>query len=407
MNMRNIPATIARLPGTLARASTTARPALPFAAIVIAICALPFFMMTCAVDGPGRPPAELRVQVVDQGWEKAFQRFAPRKVYHVGLHVEEMAALSVEDRTFFTRGVLWAKSLFERSLNDRNELDPDELRILDQDELTVERRAVRAVPGSPPVTAPADAKPGDDEPPPPFLLYTSHELSGTIRTSFPLQDFPFDVQRLDVTVEPAASTAEDLVLAVDPASSLSPCPNLGEWQILGFEGRSSTRVARSDYSDPDLIGRGVLWNHVPRVTFTVVVKRRLLSHLIKDLFPLLIIMLMAYSCLFIAEDQFDARICMAVTSLLSVLALHWSSRSDLPGVAYLTAMDEFFLISYSLVLLVTVEAVITARLVPAEGEEPPPEPHPWIAFGIPCMRVLFPLLLGGGWLLVVWRAAGS
>lgn len=63
-------------------------------------------------------------------------------------------------------------------------------------------------------------------------------------------------------------------------------------------------------------------------------------------------------------------------------------------------------VAFSLMVMVTIEPLITQRLLPPEkkGEEPPPKRHPWIRIGLPALRILYPLILGAGWYGVALRA---
>lgn len=396
--------------GQASRARAVARGALLSAAILVP-CLLPTFAVVYWGDhGEAKARAEdVKVVVRRDAVEKDFPRFSPRKVFHVGLHVEDVSKIDVAGRSFSGRFVFWARNFFDNAANDRSLVDPSEFRIVNRADLETEVRAVRPVVDPSAAGAPAQDKAGepaaaDGER---LVAHVSYEASGELRSEFDLRRYPFDRQVIQVVVEPRSHTSESMILGVDPASALSHDVDFGEWELVSFEATSLQRVAQSDYSDPALIDRGRLWNSVPRVVFSVTLKRMLLAHLLKELLPLLVIMLMAYGNFFIGPTQIDTRASVAITGLLAVTALHWTSRADLPGVSYLMAADQFYLIAYALMLIVTLDAIVCLRVSPPDGQELPEghARHPWLRFGGPALRVLFPLVLAVGWLAVALRAS--
>lgn len=90
-----------------------------------------------------------------------------------------------------------------------------------------------------------------------------------------------------------------MILSVDPNSTLAGSVDLGEWDIRSFSASSEIHMAKSDFSDPALVQKGTLWNLVPRVVFEVTIRRQLLSHLLKELLPLLVILMVGYSNFFV------------------------------------------------------------------------------------------------------------
>jgi hypothetical protein len=120
-------------------------------------------------------------------------------------------------------------------------------------------------------------------------------------------------------------------------------------------------------------------------------------------------MVIVYCGFFIPITDTGGRRGIAILALLSLTALHVGQTSKIRLVSYLTAMDQFFLIAFAAMILVILEPTITGRILarlPKEQREAPDvdRHHPWLRFGLPILRVIFPVWLAGGWYWIALRA---
>ncbi|GEM_PF-4515264 len=349
-----------------------------YAAIIIIPPMLPFFVFAFYNDRQAVSVNETSVVIERDALEEDFNRFTPRKIFKIGMYVQDLANVQVADRAFQSRFVFWAKNFYDKSANDRADLGTG-IRLVNADELAIENRE-------------SDSN-----------QYVSYEASGTLKNEFYLPDYPFDTHKLRFVFEPRDMTAEEIILTADPNSSLAAGVSIGDWEIKSFEARSEIATAKSDFSDPGRIKQGSLWTSVPRVTFEVEIQRKIFSHLIKELLPLLIILLMAFTNLFIDPDEFDSKIEVTFTSFLSVAALHWVAGEQ-TGVSYLTAMDKFFLVAFSLVLLLCVEALLSREFSDSSNGRSE-KMHPrWFKYGVPAIRIAYPILLVVSWYWIAFIA---
>jgi hypothetical protein len=212
-----------------------------------------------------------------------------------------------------------------------------------------------------------------DETPPPLLfdnaeLDSKEELSkeaegdwrtvqwrvqGTFRGEFPLQDFPFDAQTLSLDLS-LPSAAGHLVPDL-AASGMARAFSITGWNYeRAFQPRVDAHTYGSDFGS---IAREGEMTAVERVRFTLQLSRPLEPYLLKFLVPLAIILLMAVLALFLPVSELEVRSAMGVTSLLSVVAFHFSQADSLPDVSYLVTADKLFLGSYVLCILTLVVSV--------------------------------------------------
>lgn len=369
---------------------------LPAALILIPLVA-PLFVIAALRSTPAKPRDDMKVHITRDLPIEEFARFAPRKLFAVGLHLQELRSISLSERSYQAQFLYWGRNYFHRSRNDRSQLPEDELRVVNQGRsFSASKHVVRSVEG-------------EGSSPSPFVAYVSYAASGPLYGDFPLHRYPFDSHTLEIVIEPRSLLAEDFLLSVDPNSTLSGAIDPGEWSIKSFTATSEVRTAQSDFSDPALVRKGTVWTSVPRVTFRVEIRRNLLPLLTKVLFPLSALMVIVYCSFFIPLMEVANRRGIAILALLSVTALHVGRSGDLRAVPYLTALDQFFLIAYAGLLLVMLEPVITGRILSRFTEEERKAPdvqlrHPWLRFGLPALRIVFPLWLAGGWYWIALRA---
>lgn len=359
-----------------------------YAAAIIIPIMTPLFIVLFSENIEQNEKKDLQVEVTGNALENNLEKFMPRKIFSIGIHIDDLSNIQVGDQTFESRFVYWAKNFLDRSKNDRSKVEEDFITIINRRDLEIEPKAVRYI----------------DEVLEEFLIYTSHEADGSLKNNFYLSKYPFDKHTLKLIFEPKEATAEEMLLTIDPNSTLSGEHSLKSWKVKEFRANSEVHIAKNDFSDPETISKGTLWTSIPRATFEIVIERNILSHLIKELFPLLLITIIIYLNLFISPSMFEIRAEIAVTAFLTITALHWVASEELGSVPYLTAMDQFFLVSYGLVLLTIIEAVISKNLLP-EGDKPKETlRNPWFKFVIPILKVIFPLFLATTWYWIAFTA---
>ena len=371
-----------------------------YASFIIIPLLLPFFAIIFSESPKKNEVNDFPVVCDKESSETSFTRFYPRKLFSVGIFIEDISNISFANRSFESKFIFWAKNFFERSLNDRSQIGKDPFSIINAHDLEVQRRAVSYV--QIPV-GPHPSAERDD----PFIYYLSYFAKGELSQEFRLRHYPFDEHKLDIIVEPTYQTAEDMMLWVDPNSLVAGNIDLGEFRITSFKSHAGLYTKRSDFSDPVLVEKGAIWNISPRVTFSVIIKRNPLSVLLKTMLPLLILLLMAYSNFFVDPQLFDAKNAMAVTGFLAAAALHWTSGGDLGGMGYLTAIDELFLFSYALFFLVAIESVVSYNQARKKigGEAFKRKNgnmmYPKSSYFLLILKVVYPLFLAGGWYFVI------
>jgi len=180
------------------------------------------------------------------------------------------------------------------------------------------------------------------------VKYACYKVKGTYLTPYDLRMFPFDTQHMPIRLSHQSKDANHIMLVVD-AENLSDTDLKAiypeEWIYVGREDYSGTHTEHSTFGDPDYIGSS------SDVEFSIyetriIIKRILFPFLVKLFLPLLIMLVVSVLVLLIPRDQFDARIGLAMTALLSLLVFHLAQSASLPSVGYLIKADQYFMASY-------------------------------------------------------------
>lgn len=201
--------------------------------------------------------------------------------------------------------------------------------------------------------------------------YISFKMKGTYLTPYDLRLFPFDKQYLPMTMAHKTKDAKQLMLVVDHKNlSHAELKRIypEEWTYLHREDYSGTFEEHSTFGDPNYMGGS------SKVDFSVyqsniVIQRILFPYLVKLFMPLLIIIILSLFVFIIPWEQFDARLTLVMTSLLSILVFHMSQSEALPSVGYMIKADQFFMVAYILLFSLVTMTIAVNILVKIGNEK--------------------------------------
>jgi Neurotransmitter-gated ion-channel ligand binding domain len=174
----------------------------------------------------------------------------------------------------------------------------------------------------------------------------AERFAATLSTKFHLRQFPFDSQNLRIAVSPFASGALRIDLKAD--SDLTRLISghfleLEQWKVRGISARDRTTSIGDFQFD--------------QIEFTLTTSRRPAFYVWTVMLPLIVMLLVAWSVLWIAPANFAQQIQVAMPTFLSVIAFSYAMAFTLPRVPYLTFINAFFLSVYLFVFLSILEIV--------------------------------------------------
>lgn len=180
-------------------------------------------------------------------------------------------------------------------------------------------------------------------------LYQLYRHQGLFSSKFDVSDYPFDHQLLHVAVEDAEEGTGTLVyvadtqgLVMNPDITL-PGYQIGDPRLHIFDKPYPT--AFGDLAEPDI-------SSYSRADFIIPIQRPVLSGLLKTFMPVFLIVLAAALSLLLDPTHVEARIGLSITALLTLVAMQFTMQAGLPEVAYLTLLDQIYLLSYLYVIVV-------------------------------------------------------
>lgn len=185
------------------------------------------------------------------------------------------------------------------------------------------------------------------------LQRISAKVRGTFRSRFDVEKYPFDKQILKIRISDYDWNYDSLMYEVETSKvGISKDVFDGEWDIKLLGATATKEYISEDYFSV--------------FEYAIEIQRKSFSVFIKIIIPLFIIMAIAFLNLFVPRDQIEAGAGLAISALLTIIALHFSISSQLPEVNYPTKVDILFIISYFFNFLLVIWVVLGYNMHIAE-----------------------------------------
>ena len=190
--------------------------------------------------------------------------------------------------------------------------------------------------------------------------YQCFHIQGRFLNPFRLQNYPFDEQDILIRVEDAEYQADKMVYRVDKGGAKHhPGVEIPGWELAGSTGTVKLETYASNFGDPRVDPKGDVYT---QFLYTLHVVRPVKGYLIKTLLPIAIVIAIAFVVFFIPLGYFDGRLGLAITNLISAVALQLSTSSDLPSVGYLVLLDKIYNLAYLVIFGSLFESVLVTRI---------------------------------------------
>jgi len=173
---------------------------------------------------------------------------------------------------------------------------------------------------------------------------------GSFSQPLELSEFPFDTQRLEITLANLSFGSQKIRLKPSPDSGVSENLSIPDWEIMQW-----------DFAAEDLR----LDNEsslTPGMVFSLEAKRYTNYFRFKVILPLILIVMMSWLVFWIDPSLISSQISVAVTAMLTMIAYRFALAGMLPRLSFLTTLDFFVMASTIMVFLSMVEVVYTAYL---------------------------------------------
>ena len=184
--------------------------------------------------------------------------------------------------------------------------------------------------------------------------------------------YPFDEQNMDIEVEHALLTSDQICFITDSTSYISSGQasnyrglsadlfrNVGRgYRFIKTDLKCSDGIYNTNFGDPDFKPNSVY----SRITTSIFINRSIAPYISKLMIPIAIILLLVYFVFFIPAEKIDIAAGLTVTSLLSAIAFQLSVAGDLPNIGYIIYIDKVFYTCYLLIALSMAESLWTFYL---------------------------------------------
>ncbi len=192
--------------------------------------------------------------------------------------------------------------------------------------------------------------------------YAEYRLVGSIRQDFHLRRFPLDHHTLSIAFEDEFNDDRLLVYVPDATNSTAGAVALPGWIVDAPSMSSYTRMFRSNFGDRALPPGTV--THYAGVALDVPIRQTRLAYFVKLTCGLFIATMMALVSLRVAHYGVD-RLGFPVGAIFAVVASQWVISEALPARAPPTIADWLHVISYGVILAVTIVNVVSLRVLEA------------------------------------------
>ncbi len=180
-----------------------------------------------------------------------------------------------------------------------------------------------------------------------FYNYIRHQ--GAFSSAMKMTKYPFDDHILRFVIEDAEHGTEAMNYVPDPEGvSINDQISLPGYRI------GKPRMVIEDKAYPTTFGdlNNPETGAYSRVVFEVPITRPWQYGVFKLFLPVLIVLMCSGLALAIDPTHTEGRIGLAITALLTMVAMQITTASSLPEVGYLTLLDMAYLLSYAFILIV-------------------------------------------------------
>lgn len=188
--------------------------------------------------------------------------------------------------------------------------------------------------------------------------YQAFRYQGVFSKKMSLERYPFDVQNLVIVFEDQNEDTRSLVYVPDSTPvEISPAVTMPGYQI----GTPTLTVVAHEY--PTNFGDVSAPNDLKysRIVIEIPVDRDPLPYMVKIILPILIVVLITSLIYILPARMEDARAGIGITAMLTIVALQWTTDSNLPSVEYLMMLDVIYIVSLLYVLVAMGYTVLASR----------------------------------------------
>jgi hypothetical protein len=173
---------------------------------------------------------------------------------------------------------------------------------------------------------------------------------GNFSQPLKLKSFPFDTQRLKLTLANIGFGMRSVRLIPSPDSGIAEQFSVPDWKVTGWDFVAlNLPIEEND-------------TQVKGMVFSLDVKRDTSFFKYKVILPLVLIVMMSWMVFWIDPSLVATQISVSVTAMLTMIAYRFALSGLVPRLVFLTSLDFFVLVSTLTVFMSMLEVLYTAHL---------------------------------------------
>lgn len=192
-------------------------------------------------------------------------------------------------------------------------------------------------------------------------IYLLMKLQCVMKDSWKIGNFPFDRQRLRLSLENSQFDSKALIFVPDTVGkNFDPRFTLRGWNIDSFDVTSNIKMYETNFGD-----QSIMKPHTEYSSYRVKIGiRRDAGELFWKMFlGMYVAFLISYICFYIHADNIDSRFGLSVGSLFAAIGNKYIIDSSLPESTSFTLVDMLHGITLLFISLIVASSVYSLRLV--------------------------------------------
>ena len=179
-----------------------------------------------------------------------------------------------------------------------------------------------------------------------------------IKNNFNLKSFPFDKQVIKYQVIDNAYLLETRTIGQSHFTYLALNKFMAEDDIPGWK-----KISYKLENQPFKTATQYTGTYSDSYVVSIELERKPGYYIFKVIFPILLILLICWSVVWVDPKELEARLTITIVCLLSLIAYNFVIDSELPKLEYLTVLDWIILISYIYATIPNLLSIISFRLL--------------------------------------------
>lgn len=198
-------------------------------------------------------------------------------------------------------------------------------------------------------------------------IYILMKLQCVMKDSWKISRFPFDRQKLRLSLENSQFDSRSLIFAPDTLGKhYDPRFTLNGWTIDSFKVTTKTKVYETAFGDESL---PLPHSEYSSYKVSIGLQREALGLFWKMFLGMYVAFFIAYVCFFIHADNIDARFGLSVGALFAVVGNKYVIDSSLPESSSFTLVDTLHGLTLFFIFVIIVSSVRALNLVKNDNLE--------------------------------------